>query len=252
MAVKRPQYNPDYDDVLVMVNRDRKLLGLDPADSAEGVSTKPVVVGSFGAWKRAMHSPNAALIARCQEFWVHDVAERTTFADGRVVATCTCGLEVYMGVEEADGHEQYFPKYFAENRRKSIEWERAFFAARGHRDPFHKTVLGGYLIRVKGLEVGAAARLELQCQHCGWLGETDLGAQWDDFKRFHHRSYIDMHNWTCKGKGKGVEVFDDDVFLWGHDPLGALKSQRRREAEEAKKNGALPEPAELLKDDDEA
>lgn len=247
MAASRPKYNHDYDDILVMVNRDRVNLGLEPLDSAENVSTEPVVVSSYGAWKRAMNSPNTALIARCQQFFVHDIAERTIEASGKNVATCTCGLEVTMPpVEITDDieHEAYFPKYFAENRRKSIEWERAFFAAPGHRDPFHKTVLGGFLIRVKGLEVDATPRLELQCGHCGWLGESNLDASWDAFHQFHHRSYIDFHNWQCPGKG--VEVFDEDVFLWGHDPLGALKSARWQAEREAQAAAA-----ELNKDDDE-
>ena len=242
MAASRPKYNHDYDDILVMVNRDRVNLGLEPLDSAENVSTEPVVVSSYGAWKRAMNSPNAALIARCQQFFVHDIAERTIEASGKNVATCTCGLEVTMPpVANTDdiAHEAYFPKYFAENRRKAIEWERAFFAAPGHRDPFENTALGGYLIRVRGLDIGAEPRLELQCQNCGWLGETTLSAEWDKFAPFGHRIWIDGHNDSCPGPG--VTVLDDDIYLWGHGASAWLREKR------------VPEPtaAEQTKDDDE-
>lgn len=245
MAASRPKYNPDYDDILVMVNRDRVGLGLEPLETAVNVPTEPVVVSSYGAWKRATHSPNAALIAKCQQYFVHDIAERTIYASGKNVATCTCGLEVTMApVTNTDDidHEAYYPKYFAENRRKSIEWERAFFAAPGHRDPFHKTVLGGFLIRVKGLEVEAEPRLELQCQQCGWLGPTTLDASWAEFGQFNHRVFIDFHNWNCPGKG--VEVWDEDVFLVHHDPLGAFKAERRKQQ-------ANDKAAELNVDDDE-
>lgn len=242
MANSRPKYNDDYDDILAMVNRDRVNLGLEPLTTAENVSTEPVVVSSYAAWKRATHTPNAALIARCQQFFVHDIAERTIDASGANVATCTCGLEVTMPpVENSDDidHEAYFPKYFAENRRKSIEWEREFFAAPGHRDPFSNTVLGGYLIRVRGLDVDAEPRLELQCQHCGWLGETTLSAEWDKFAPFGHRIWIDGHNASCTGRG--VTVLDEDIFLWGHGAGAWLR----------KKHDPQATTTEQSKDDDE-
>lgn len=211
MAATRPIYNTDYDDVLVMVNRDRVNLGMNPLDTAENVPTEPVVVSSFAAWKRSTHTPNAALIAHCQRFFVHDIAECTIDTSGTNVATCTCGLVVTMPpVKNVDnfGHERYFPKYFAENRSNAIEWQRAFFAAPGHRDPFNNTVLGGYLIRLSDLDIDTEPRLELQCQHCGWLGETTLDGAWDEFATVSHREWIDRHNATCTGRG--VEVVDDD------------------------------------------
>jgi hypothetical protein len=49
--------------------------------------------------------------------------------------------------------------------------------------------------------------------------------------------WIDTHNAGCRGEG--VEVLDEDMFLVHHDPLGAWKSERARQARldaEAAKN----------------
>ena len=64
---------------------------------------------------------------------------------------------------------------------------------------------------------------------------TTLDPDCDGFASFGHRMWIDLHNAYCPGDG--VKVLDEDVFLFGHNPLGAWKAaqakQLRLEAEEA-------------------
>jgi hypothetical protein len=225
--IPQPVYDHDYDDALALANSALRYLKNPTLDEIPPTMIGPVVVGSVDLWWRSKKCRNEFVIVQAQQYWVHDMSEVSP-TDTTWNVTCTCGLIVAM----PDDPEFPMPfaertNYFARSRHNSIEWQREFFAAPGHRDPFHNTVLGAFLICVSELDPVSSPLLELQCGHCGWLGETKLVRDFTKFVRFGHRMWIDNHNAYCPGDG--VEVFDEDVFLWGHNPLGAWKAARAKQ-----------------------
>jgi hypothetical protein len=231
----QPIYDHDYDDALTLVNS--AFLFFDNPTITEIPRTMigPLVVGSYDKWWRSKQMRNEFVIVHAQQYWVHDMSEMTP-GDGVWDVTCTCGLIVSMPNDPVNPlSTQAQTKYFAGVRRNSVEWQHQFFAAPGHRDPFHNTVLGAFLIRMSEPTPEVSQWLELHCAHCGWLESTTLDPDCDGFASFGHRMWIDLHNAYCAGDG--VKVLDEDVFLFGHNPLGAWKAaqakQLRLEAEEA-------------------
>lgn len=233
MGATQPRYNHNYTKVRAWRKKALADLGIDVSTGDLDAPVGAVVTTSYSAWRRSVNAPNSVIAAHCQRFWVHDMSEFRKTDDGGVVVTCTCGLEVDMPASGDPRTVSYLPKYFAEQRRETLEWQREFFAAPGHRDPFHTTVLGGYLIRVQDPQALSIVRLELQCQHCGWLEETSLDASWDAFVPFGHRLWIDIHNAGCRGKG--VTVFDEDIFLYGHGPSAWFRKRVAEQALDAEK-----------------
>jgi hypothetical protein len=154
-----------------------------------------------------------------------------------MLVTCTCGLVVPINMlNNADSLNPrgYWSKFFAENRPSAtLEAQREFFEHPGHRDPLEKTVLGGFLIRLREPGPDHKPFLELRCHSCGWLtpGQAMSGA-WDDFEMFAHRYPIDMHNIYCPQPG--TDFWDGDMYLWGHGPAAGFKARRdAKEREEA-------------------
>ena len=244
-------YDPRYDRVQKWYKADMK--GLDPLVGGQipNKPVGPVVTGSFAAWKRSIHTPNVGLIAHCQKFFVHDSAEARVDADGQMLVTCTCGLVVPINMlNDNDSLKPggYLPKFFAENRPSaSIEIQREFFEHPGHRDPFEKMVLGGFLVRLREPGLEQDVRLEHRCNTCGWLPlGYEMSGDWKDFEKYAHRFPIDMHNSDCPQPG--TEIWDGDMYLWGHGPASAYRARKaRREREEAEGDSG---DEETLDDDD--
>jgi hypothetical protein len=229
-------YDPRYDNVQKWYKADMK--GLDP--SADGTipdkPVGPVVTGSFAAWKRSVHTPNVGLIAHCQKFFVHDTAEARVDDNRQMHVTCTCGLVVPINMlNDADSLQPrgYWSKFFAENRPSAtLEVQREFFEHPGHRDPFHNTVLGGFLARLREPGPEQYVFLEPRCVTCGWI-EIDytLLGDWDAFDQYAHRPSIDMHNIHCPQPG--TDFWDGDMYLWGHGPGSAYQARQARREREA-------------------
>lgn len=225
--IPQPVYDHDYDDALALANSALTFFRNPTIKKIPRKMIGPLVVGSYDMWWRSKTMRNEFVIVHAQQYWVHDMSEMTS-RDGVWDVTCTCGLVVSMPDDPAKPlSTQVQRKYFAGNRRNSIDWQHQFYAAPGHRDPFHNTVLGAFLTCVSEPTPEGSRRLELQCAHCGWLTTTPLETDWDAFVTFGHRMWIDDHNAYCPGDG--VEVFDEDVFLWGHNPLGAWKAARAKQ-----------------------
>lgn len=237
-------YNPRYDKVKKWYEADMK--GLDPLldDQIPDKPVGPVVTGSFAAWKRSVHTPNVGLIAHCQKFFVHDSAEARVDDDGQMLVTCTCGLVVSINMlNDKDSLKPggYWPKFFAENRPSaSIEKQREFYEHPGHRDPLEKTVLGGFLVRLREPGLDKEPFLELRCHSCGWLtpGQS-MSGEWSDFEKYAHRYPIDMHNIYCPQPG--TDFWDGDMYLWGHGPGAGFK---------ARCDAKQPEAAASARDED--
>jgi hypothetical protein len=228
--IPQPVYDHDYDDALALANSALRYLKNPTLDEIPPTMIGPVVVGSVDLWWRSKKCRNEFVIVQAQQYWVHDMSEVSP-TDTTWNVTCTCGLIVAM----PDDPEFPMPfaertNYFARSRHNSIEWQREFFAAPGHRDPFHNTVLGAFLICVSELDPVSSPLLELQCGHCGWLGETKLVRDFTKFVRFDQRQWIDSHNAGCSGDG--VEVFDEDALLLDHKALEAYFTEKRRKARE--------------------
>lgn len=226
-------YDPRYDNVERWYKADLKRLNPSGDGTFLDKPFEPVATSSFGAWKRSVHSPNAGLILHSQKFWVHDASEARRDDDGQLAVTCTCGLVVTLedDVEVSSRLASYRSKFFAGNHGKSIEWQREFFEHPGHRDPFHKTVLGAFLARIRSLGDRQLIGLELRCVTCGWLplGHS-LSGDWRDFDKYAHRYGIDMHNIYCPQPG--TDFWDGDMYLWGHGPSAAYRArQAERERE---------------------
>ena len=239
----QPVYDHDYDDALTFVNSALAFFKNPPITEIPRKMIGPLVVGSYDMWWRSKQMRNEFVVVHAQQYWVHDMSEMKP-RDGLWDVTCTCGLVVSMPDDAAkplSSHVQ--TKYFSGNRRNSIDWQHQFFSAPGHRDPFHDTVLGAFLICVSEPTPEDSRRLELQCAHCGWIESTTLDPDWDAFVTFGHRMWIDIHNAYCPGDG--VEVLDEDVFLFGHNPLGAWKAARAKQLRlEADRAGDEDTPAE--------
>ena len=228
--IPQPVYDHDYDDALALANSALTFFHNPTIKKIPRKMIGPLVVGSYDMWWRSKTMRNEFVIVHAQQYWVHDMSEMTS-RDGVWDVTCTCGLVVSMPDDPAKPlSTQVQRKYFAGNRRNSIEWQREFFAAPGHRDPFHNTVLGAFLICVSELDPVSSPLLELQCGHCGWLGETKLVRDFTKFVRFDQRQWIDSHNAGCSGDG--VEVFDEDALLLDHKALEAYFTEKRRKARE--------------------
>lgn len=228
-------YDPRYDEAEKWNQAQDADLNPSNASDLEAAPHSPRVTSSRDAWMRSVRAPNATLILHCQKFWVHDASEARRDEDGQVSVTCTCGLVVSVDLDEdpSDGKPSHIPKYFAGNHGRSLEWQRAFFEHPGHRDPFHKTVLGGFLARMRPPGVDQLVILELRCNTCGWLplGQP-LSGDWEDFEKYAHRFPIDMHNLRCPQPG--TDVWDGDMYLWGHGPGSAYQARKaRRERETA-------------------
>lgn len=238
-------YDPRYDKVKRWYKADMKQL--DPSNDGQvpDKPTGPVVTGSFAAWKRSVHSPNVGLIAHAQKYFVHDSAEARVDKDGQMQVTCTCGLVVAINLFGDDDSRQpggYWSKFFAENHpTASIAKQREFFEHPGHRDPFHNTVLGGFLARLREPGPNQHVFLEPRCITCGWI-EIDytLLGDWDAFDQYAHRPSIDMHNIYCPQPE--TDFWDGDMYLWGHGPGSAYRArQARREREEAERESNITE-----------
>ena len=195
----QPVYDHDYDDAFTFVNSGLAFFKNPPISKIPTTMIGPLVVGSYDMWWRSKKMRNEFVIVHAQQYWVHDMAEMTP-ADGVWDVTCTCGLIVSMPDDPVKPMStQAATKYFAGVRRNSVAWQHEFFAAPGHRDPFHKTLGGAFLIRVSEPTPDLSMRLELQCGHCGWLGETKLDPDYSEFTRVGHRKWIDSHNAGCPG-----------------------------------------------------
>ena len=195
----QPGYDHDYDDALTFVNSALTFFKNPTITEIPKEMIGPLVVGSYDMWWRSKKARNEFVIVHAQQYWVHDMAEMTP-ADGVWDVTCTCGLIVSMPDEPVKPiSTQAATKYFAGVRRNSVAWQHEFFAAPGHRDPFHNTVLGAFLIRVSEPTPADSQRLELTCAHCGWLRGTTLDPSNLSFTRFDHRMWIDPHNASCPG-----------------------------------------------------
>jgi len=239
-------YDPRYDKVKKWYKADMK--GLDPLLDGQ-IPDKPVgpiVTGSFAAWKRSVNTPNVGLIAHCQKFFVHDSAEARVDDNGQMHVTCTCGLVVPIDMlndKDSLRPGNYWSKFFAENHPSaSISKQREFFEHPGHRDPLEKTVLGGFLVRLREPGLDQEPFLELRCHTCGWMLPNDrmtgwmlpdypMSGEWTDFEKYAHRYPIDMHNNHCPQPG--TEIWDGDMYLWGHGPGAAFKARRDAKEREA-------------------
>ncbi|MEY4899319.1 MAG: hypothetical protein RL294_1130 [Actinomycetota bacterium] len=232
-------YDPRYDDVQKWYKADMKRL--DPLLDGQipDKPVGPVVTGSFAAWKRSMHTPNVGLIAHCQKFFVHDSAEARVDDDGQMHVTCTCGLVVPIAMSsgnDSPNPRRYWSIFFAENRPSAtMAKQRVFFEHPGHRDPLEKTVLGGFLVRLRETGPKQKPFLELRCHTCGWLtpGES-MSGKWTDFEKYAHRYPIDMHNLRCPQPE--TTFWDGDMYLWGHGPATAFKLRRDAKEREAEAN----------------
>jgi hypothetical protein len=234
-------YDPRYDDVQKWYAADMKQLDPTVDGQIPDKPVGPVVTGSFAAWKRSIHSPNVGLIAHSQKYFVHDTAEARVDADGQMHVTCTCGLVVPLNVygdDETLEPGRYWSKFFAENHpRVSIAKQREFFEHPGHRDPFHNTVLGGFLARLRDPGTDQDVRLEPRCITCGWIEITyTILGDWDDFDQYAHRPSIDMHNIYCPQPG--TDYWDGDMYLWGHGPGAAYRARQARREREAAERAA--------------
>lgn len=242
-------YDPRYDDIEKWYEAEMKGLDPDIDGTIPDKPVGPVVTGSFAAWKRSVHSPNVSLIAHAQKFWVHDAAEARVNKKGRLLVTCTCGLVVDMTTVANDVHEDdlnpgsTWSKYFAGNHGQPIEWQRTFFEHPGHRDPFHTTVLGSYLVRLREPGLDRDIFLEARCHTCGWLTlNRSLSGEWGEFDTYSHRVPLDMHNLSCPQDG--TDCWDADMYLWGHGPASAWKHRQAKAAREQADAESATEPDE--------
>lgn len=232
-------YNPLYDNVKRWYRADMKRMDPSVDRTFPDKPYAPVVTSSFDAWKRSLYSPNVGLIAQSQKFFVHDSAEARVDDDGQMHVTCTCGLVVpisLLGGERGDQPKQRWFRFFAENRpTASMAQQREFFEHFGHRDPFHNTVLGGFLARLREPGPDQFVRLEPRCVTCGWIPiDYTLLGDWADFDQYAHRFPIDMHNIYCPQPG--TDYWDGDMYLWGHGPGAAYRArQEKREREQAER-----------------
>jgi hypothetical protein len=228
-------YDPRYDKVKRWYKADMKRLDPSFDGTFPDMQFTPVVTSSFDAWKRGLYTPNVGLIAHSQKFFVHDSAEARIDDDGQMQVTCTCGLIVpinMLGDERGDQPGRPWFRFFAENHPTStIAKQCEFFEHPGHRDPFHNTVLGGFLARLREPGPKQYVFLEPRCHTCGWLtpGES-MSGKWDNFEKYAHRYPIDMHNLRCPQPE--TTFWDGDMYLWGHGPAAAFKA--RRDAKERK------------------
>ena len=230
-------YDPRYDNAEKWNNAQDADLNPSNAGDLANAPHSPRVTSSRDAWMRSVHAPNATLIVHCQKLWVHDASEARRDDEGRMTVTCTCGLIVAIDFrDDAQNRKPFhFPKFFAGNHGMSIELQREFFEHPGHRDPFHKTVLGGFLVRLREPGLEQDVFLEHRCITCGWLPlGYELSGDWEDFEKYAHRFPIDMHNLRCPQPG--TECWDGDMYLWGHGPASAARARKaRREREEAER-----------------
>jgi hypothetical protein len=229
-------YDPRYDNVKRWYKADMKQLDPSFDGTFPDKQFTPVVTSSFDAWKRSLYSPNVGLIAHCQKFFVHDSAEARVDDDGQMQVTCTCGLIVpinMLGDERGDQPGRPWFRFFAENHPTvSIAKQREFFEHPGHRDPFHNTVLGGFLARLREPGPEQYVFLEPRCVTCGWIEITyTLLGDWDAFDQYAHRPSIDMHNIHCPQPE--TDFWDGDMYLWGHGPGSAYQARRARREREA-------------------
>jgi hypothetical protein len=130
-------YDPRYDNAEKWNNAQDADLNPSNAGDLADAPHSPRVTSSRDAWMRSIRAPNATLIVHCQKLWVHDASEARRDAQGRMTATCTCGLVVAIDFREdnQDRKPFHFPKFFAGNHGMSIELQREFFEDPGHRDP---------------------------------------------------------------------------------------------------------------------
>lgn len=248
-------YDSRFDDIRTWYATVMK--GLDPSNDG-AIPEKPVgpvVTGSFAAWKRSIHSPNVGLVAHCQKYFVHDAAEARVDEHGQMLVTCTCGLVVNINMfsdsESLDPRGRW-SKFFAENRPTvSVAKQREFYEHPGHRDPFEKTVLGAFLARVRQSDHVESIELEMRCVTCGWLElNSPFPGDKDAFEKYAHRFPIDMHNLRCPQPG--TDVWDGDMYLWGHGPASAwkFKQEKLARAKAARKAAELAESSDETRDDD--